>query len=57
MASVIINVDGNKFNEGGISKSLRGTANKVNSLGRGGTLSTQKNVAENNSYLIDLEMS
>lgn len=60
MASVIINVDGNKYNEGNIypvSKSLRATANKVNSLGRGGNLSTQKNGGEHNSYLLDLEMS
>lgn len=41
MASVIINVDGNKYNDGNIypvTKSLRATANKTNSLGRSSNL-------------------
>lgn len=64
MASVIINVDGNKFNsignEGGsiypsLTKTLRASANnKANSLGRGSNLNQQP---QTNSYLLDLEMS
>ena len=62
MASVIINVDGNnKFNDTTIypvTKTLRASANKANSNGRGGNLSSQQNGGgQNNSYLLDLEMS